>query len=50
MQHDITKYVKVDTHFIYKKVKKNGFICTPYVPISQQLKSDTNMRNKSRKN
>ena len=40
MQHDSTKQVEMDMHFIYKK-SKGGLICTPNVPISQELNMDT---------
>lgn len=36
MQHDKTKHIEVDRHFIKEKLD-NGLICTPYVPNSSQL-------------
>jgi hypothetical protein len=36
MQHDTTKHVEVDRHFIKEKLD-NGLICTPYVPTGGQL-------------
>ena len=36
MQHDQTKHVEVDQHFIKEKLE-NGLICTPYIPTKGQL-------------
>lgn len=36
MQHDRTKHVKVDRHFIKDHIKK-GNICIPYVQTKDQL-------------
>lgn len=36
MQHDRTKHVEVDRHFIKEKLD-NGLICTPYVSTEGQL-------------
>ena len=36
MQHDRTKHVEVDKHFIKEKLD-NGTICTPFVSIGNQL-------------
>ena len=35
IQHDKTKHIEVDRHFI--KEKYSGLICTPYVPTNGQL-------------
>ncbi|RDX96056.1 Copia protein, partial [Mucuna pruriens] len=35
-QHDRTKHIEVDRHFIKEKLD-NGLICTPYVPSQGQL-------------
>ena len=36
MQHDQTKHIEIDRHFIKEKLDSR-FICTPYVPIGHQL-------------
>ncbi|XP_011046793.1 PREDICTED: uncharacterized protein LOC105141310 [Populus euphratica] len=36
VQHDRTKHVEVDKHFIKEKLE-SGLICTPYVPTGEQL-------------
>lgn len=36
VQHDRTKHVEVDIHFIKEKID-SGLICTPYVPTNGQL-------------
>ncbi|CAM8951770.1 unnamed protein product [Rhodiola kirilowii] len=36
VQHDRTKHVEVDRHFIKEKLER-GEICMPYVPTSEQL-------------
>lgn len=36
VQHDLTKHIKVDRHFIKEKLDC-GLICTPYVPSRSQL-------------
>lgn len=36
VQHDRTKHVKVDRHFIKEKIE-SGLICTPYVPTNGQM-------------
>ena len=36
VQHDRTKHVEIDRHFIKEKLD-SGLICTPYVPSSDQL-------------
>ena len=36
VQHDRTKHVEVDRHFIKEKLD-SGLICTPYVPTGGQL-------------
>ena len=36
VQHDRTKHIEVDTHFIKEKLD-NGLICTPYVSTQNQL-------------
>jgi hypothetical protein len=36
VQHDRTKYVEVDRHFIKEKLE-GGLICTSYVPTGEQL-------------
>ncbi|RVX18434.1 Copia protein [Vitis vinifera] len=36
MQHDRTKHVEIDRHFIKEKVN-NGTICMPFVPTMQQI-------------
>lgn len=36
VQHDRTKHVEVDRHFIKEKLE-SGLICTPYVPTGEQL-------------
>ncbi|RDX74369.1 Copia protein, partial [Mucuna pruriens] len=36
VQHDRTKHIEVDRHFIKEKLD-NGLICTPYVPSQGQL-------------
>ena len=36
VQHDRTKHVEVDRHFI-KETFESGLICTPYVPTGKQL-------------
>ena len=36
VQHDITKHVQIDRHFIKEKFD-NGSLCIPYIPSSQQI-------------
>ena len=36
VQHDRTKHVEVDRHFIKEKIEE-GTICMPFVPTSQQI-------------
>jgi len=36
VQHDRTKHVEVDRHFIKEKLE-SGLICTLYVPTGEQL-------------
>ena len=36
VQHDRTKHVEVDRHFIKEKIE-SGLICIPYVPTGEQL-------------
>ena len=36
VQHDRTKHIEIDRHFIKEKLD-NGLICTPYVPSKHQL-------------
>jgi hypothetical protein len=36
VQHNRTKHVEVDKHFIKEKIE-SGLICIPYVPIEEQL-------------
>ena len=36
MQHDRTKYVEVDRHFIIEKIN-NRLICTPFMLTGKQL-------------
>ena len=36
VQHDRTKHVEVDRHFIKEKVEE-GTICMPYVPTKEQI-------------
>ena len=36
VQHDRTKHVEIDRHFIKEKLE-NGVICMPYVPSTQQI-------------
>ena len=36
VQHDTTKHVEVDRHFIKEKIE-SGLICTPYVPTNGQM-------------
>ena len=36
VQHDQTKHIEVDRHFIKEKLD-SGLICTPYVPSQGQL-------------
>ncbi|TYK01385.1 putative mitochondrial protein [Cucumis melo var. makuwa] len=36
VQHDRTKHVEIDKHFI-KEILDNGSICIPYIPSSQQV-------------
>jgi ATP sulfurylase len=36
VQHDRTKHVEIDRHFIKEKLRE-GAICTPYVKIGEQL-------------
>lgn len=36
VQHDKTKYIKIDKHFIKEKLD-NGLICTSYMSINPQL-------------
>ena len=36
VQHDRTKHIEIDIHFIKEKLE-SGLICTPYVPTGGQL-------------
>ena len=36
IQHDKTKHVKIDKHFIKEKLE-NGLICMPFIPSSLQF-------------
>jgi len=36
VQHDRTKHVEIDRHFIKEKIEA-GAICLPFVPTSQQV-------------
>ena len=36
VQHDRTKHIEIDRHFIKEKLE-SGLICTPYVPTGLQL-------------
>ncbi|TYK14200.1 putative mitochondrial protein [Cucumis melo var. makuwa] len=36
IQHDRTKHVEIDRHFIKERLE-NGSICIPYIPSSQQI-------------
>lgn len=36
VQHDRTKHIEIDRHFIKEKLEE-GIICTPYVPTKEQL-------------
>lgn len=36
VQHDCTKHVEIDSHFIKEKIE-DGAICMPFVPTSQQI-------------
>ena len=36
VQHDQTKHLEVDRHFIEEKLE-DGLICTPYIPTKGQL-------------
>ena len=36
VQHDRTKHIEIDRHFIKEKLD-SGLICTPYVPTGHQL-------------
>ena len=36
VQHDKTKYIEVDIHFIKEKIEK-GIICMTYIPTREQL-------------
>lgn len=36
VQHDRTKHIEIDRHFIKEKLG-SGLICMPYVPIGHQL-------------
>ena len=36
VQHDRTKHVEIDRHFIKENVN-NGTICMPFVPTMQQI-------------
>lgn len=36
VQHDRTKHVEIDQHFIKEKLRE-GIICTPYAKIGDQL-------------
>ena len=36
VQHDRTKHIEIDRHFIKEKLE-SGLICTPYVPTGGQL-------------
>jgi len=36
VQHDRTKHVEIDRHFIKEKLER-GEICMPFVPTSEQL-------------
>ncbi|KAK8931094.1 hypothetical protein KSP39_PZI016656 [Platanthera zijinensis] len=36
VQHDRTKHIEVDRHFIKENIEK-GLVCTPFVPFDRQL-------------
>jgi len=36
VQHDRTKHVEIDRHFIKEKLE-DGVICVPFVPTTQQI-------------
>ena len=36
VQHDKTKHVEVDRHFIKEKLER-GVICMPYIPTGEQV-------------
>ena len=36
IQHDITKHIEIDQHFIKEKLE-SGLICTPYISSRNQL-------------
>ena len=36
VQHDRTKHIEIDRHFIKEKLE-SGLICTPYMPTYRQL-------------
>ncbi|KAL0561214.1 hypothetical protein IC582_001636 [Cucumis melo] len=36
VQHDRTKYVEIDQHFVKERLD-SGSICIPYIPSSQQV-------------
>ena len=36
VQHDCTKHVEIDRHFIKEKID-SGVVCMPFVPTTQQI-------------